>query len=518
MNRDSRTKNVLRNIVGGIGAQLFTTVLSFVCRTIFIKLLGATYLGVNGLFSNILSMLSLAELGIGSAIVFSMYKPIAENDERHVAKLMNFYRTAYRIIAVAVAVCGLALTPFLEVLIKEDTSQIHDLKLIYLLILSNTAVSYLVAYKGAMLNADQKNYVAVIIKNIFAVIQNGLQIVVLIVFNSFIAYLIVQIITTLMTNVVQAVYVNQKYPFLVAYKKERIDTVERKSILKNVRGMMMHKIGGFVLNGTDNLIISGLVGVVSVGLYSNYLMIITIVRSYITQITGATTASVGNLIAKETSQKSYEIFKIIFFAYNGIYSFCFVSFYVLFQPFIEWWIGKEYLLSDAVVFIVLINFYLNGMQGCINNFTNATGLFWETRYKPVIECTVNLGVSIWLAKSIGLPGVFIGTLASFLATFWINPKLVYRKQFNRSSWSYLLRFGLYSAITVGSALGLRYVLDALLREATIWTLLIRAVFCVITPMAVLAALFKNTEEYNYSKRLIESIIQTACRKVSRKKG
>ena len=517
MNQNSRTTNVVRNIVGGVGAQLFTTILSFVCRTVFIKLLGAMYLGVNGLFSNILSMLSLAELGIGTAIVFSMYKPIARNDQLHIARLMNFYKTAYRIIAVVVAACGLALTPFLNVLIKEDTSQIENLRLIFVLILSNTVVSYLLAYKGAMLIADQKRYVTIIIKNIFAVIQNVFQILILLITHNFIAYLIVQLITTFVANLVQAIYVNKKYPFLVQYKSEKIDTGERKIILKNVRGMMMHKIGGFVLNGTDNIIISSFVGVVSVGIYSNYLMIINIIKSYVSQITGATTASVGNLIAKETKERSYAVFKDLFFAYNLVFTFCFVSFYVIFQPFIEWWIGKDYLLEEHVVFVVLLNFYLNGMQECINTFTNATGLFWETRHKPILECIINLGVSIWLARYIGLLGVFIGTLASFVATFWINPVLVYKKQFSESSIHYFIRFILYTGVAIGSAVGLKHIMDVLFPQATLLFIIIRALFCIVIPPVVLTLIFGRTEEYAYSKSLIKKFISSIFLRFKRKK-
>ena len=204
MNKNSRSTNVLINAVSGIGGQLFSSLLAFVCRTFFVRYLGATYLGVNGLFANILSLLSLAELGIGPAIVFSMYKPIKDNDEEHVARLMNFYRKAYRIIAVVVTVCGLALIPFLPYLIK-DTSGIEDLTIIYILILSNTSISYLFAYKGSMLTADQKNYVCVVFRNLFAVVQNVFQILVLIWTGNFLLYLGVQIVTTFLANFLQSI-------------------------------------------------------------------------------------------------------------------------------------------------------------------------------------------------------------------------------------------------------------------------------------------------------------------------
>ena len=494
MNQNSRTSNVIRNIIGGVGGQIFTSILSFICRTYFVKLLGATYLGVNGLFANILSLLSLAELGIGPAIVFSMYKPIKDNDEEHVARLMNFYKKAYRIIAIIVTLCGLALLPFLPYLIK-DTSGIKNLRLIFVLILANTAVSYLFAYKGSMLNADQKSYICVIFRNVFAVIQNIVQILVLIWTGNFLLYLIIQISTTFLANLAQAIYVDKKYPFLIKYKSFKVAKEEQKGIMKNVKGMMMHKVGGFVLNGTDNLLISKFIGVIAVGIYSNYLMIINLVKTYVSQLTGATSASVGNLIASESKEETYRVFKSIFFIYAWIYAFCFVCFWCLFQPFVTWWLGNEYLLDRITLFIVLFNFFLNGLQECINTFTNATGLFWATRKKPIVECIINIGVSLILAYYVGLPGVFLGTLASFLATFWINPKIIFKKHFKKSSTGYFLRFCMYVALTVSIALGLDAFCNLCFAEISLWVILIRGALCCIVLNVLWLIVFCRTKEF-----------------------
>ena len=516
MNQNSRTSNVIRNLIGGVGGQIFTSILSFVCRTYFIKLLGATYLGVNGLFANILSLLSLAELGIGPAIIFSMYKPIKDNDEAHIARLMNFYKTAYRIIACIVTACGLILLPFLPYLIK-DTSGIDNLRLIFILILANTSVSYLFAYKGSMLNADQKSYICVIFRNVFAVVQNIAQILLLIWTGNFLLYLIAQIITTFMANFVQAIYVDKKYPFLVKYKALKIDKEEQKSIMRNVKGMMMHKVGGFVLNGTDNLVISKFVGVIAVGIYSNYLMIINLVKTYVAQLTGATSASVGNLIAGESCENTYRVFKSLFFIYAWIYAFCFVCFWVIFQPFIGLWLGGEYLLDEWTLFIVLINFFLNGLQECINTFTNATGLFWATRKKPIFECIINIGVSLFLAYFIGLPGVFLGTLASFLATFWINPKVMFKEHFQRKVAGYFLRFALYTVLAVGMGLGLNALCNLFLTDISFWNVVIRIGLCLIVPNIIWMLIFFKTAEFKYCLNIGKRIIRKILKKVSKKK-
>ena len=514
MNKSSRTSNVIKNVIGGVGGHIFTSIFMFICRTYFIKLLGATYLGVNGLFSNILSMLSLAELGIGPAIVFSMYKPIANNDEVHIAKLMNFYKNAYRIVAFVVAAIGLALVPFLDYLIK-DAPEAINLKFIFILILSNTVISYFYAYKGSMLNADQKSYVIVIFRNIFSVVQNIAQIVVLIITGNFIVYLITQMLTTFLGNIVQAKYVNKKYPFLVTYKNEKIDKGERADIMKRVRGMMMHKIGGFVLNSTDNMIISKVVGIISVGIYSNYLMIINLIKNFISQISGSLSASVGNLIASESEEKSYSVFNSVFFVHFWIYSVCTICFWVLFQPFIELWIGKKYLLDSLTLFLVLINFYCVGIQNCINTFTNATGLFWESRYKPIAECVINLGVSIILAKKIGIAGIFLGTLASYVCTFWINPILVFKKQFKKSVAIYFLKFTMYLLITLIIAFGLGFVCNMILPKATIISIVLRVLICAVVPNALYIALFFKTPEFKYCCGLFKNIIEKIIRRGSK---
>lgn len=505
MNQNSRSSNVLKNIIGGVGGQIFTSILQFVCRTVFISLLGAAYLGVNGLFSNILSMLSLAELGIGPAIVFSMYKPIADNDEVHVAKLMNFYKTAYRMVAGIVLVIGLILTPNIESFIN-NTTDVQNLKLIFILILLNTVTSYLFAYKGSMLTADQKAYVGVIIHNIFSVVQNIAQIVVLVITGNFILYLVVQIVTTFIGNLALAKYVDKKYPFLITYRKEQINKMERASILQKVKGMMMHKIGGFVLNSTDNLIISKFISVVAVGIYSNYLMIINMVKSYVTQITGSVTASVGNLIASESADKVYRAFEAMQLVYFWLYSFCFTCFYVIFQPFISLWIGEHFLMNKAVLFLVLLNFYLNGYQDCVNTYVNATGLFWETRYKPIIECFINLGVSIILAWKIGLVGVFVGTVASFICTFWVNPIVIYKHYFKRNVGRYFINFFVYLGMAILMALGLDTLLTMVLSVPLFANVIIRIITSLLVPNLILILIFHRSDGFIYCKNLAKSVL------------
>lgn len=511
MNQSSRTVNVIRNIIGGVGGQIFSSLIQFISRTYFIKILGAEYLGINGLFSNILSMLSLAELGIGPAIVFSMYKPIADNDELHIAKLMNFYKMAYRVVGIVVAAIGVSLIPFLDLFIK-DTSGIENLRIIFCLILANTVASYFYAYKGSIFNADQKSYVVVLIRNIFLVVQGIAQILILVATHNYLLYLGIGIVTTFMGNFIQAKYADKKYPFLVKYNNDKIDKDERQSIFKRVQGMVLHKVGGFVLNSTSNMIISKFIGLLAVGIYSNYWMIINLVKTYVAFFSRAMSSSVGNLIAKETKEKSHEVFNAVFLLYFWIYAICFIAFWTIFTPFIEWWIGSEFLFGSFTLFLIIFNFFCSGLQECVNTFTNATGLFWETRHKPIFECIINLSISIIMAQKIGISGVFMGALVSFICTFWINPVVIYKKQFSRSSFTYFVRFFVYVALAVGVALGTEWLCSTISTDATILNIVFRVMACVIIPNVIFIAIFSWTKEFKYCFGIFKNIIKRGNKK------
>ena len=358
-----------------------------------------------------------------------------------------------------------------------------------------------------MLSADQKSYVIVIIRNIFSVVQNIAQIIVLLVTGNFIVYLITQIITTFLGNLVLAKYVDKKYPFLVKYKSEKIDKTERADIMKRVRGMMMHKMGSFVLNGTDNMIISKFVGVVAVGIYSNYLMIINLIKTFVHQLSGSLSASVGNLIASEDRKKSEAVFNVILFVHFWIYSLCFVCFWTLFEPFILLWVGKAFTLKPSVLIFVLLIFYCYGVHRAIDSFTNATGLFWETRWKPIIECIINLTSSIILAIEFGMAGVFAGSVFAYLCTGWIEPWYLYKKMFKRNFSRYLLKYSLYLGVTLATAFLTGFIGSLADTSYLISNLVIRAALCMLIPNISIIILFYKTPEFKGLLQYVKAIIR-----------
>ena len=436
MNTRSRLDNSTKNTIIGSITQIINILLGLLVRTIFIRCLSAEYLGVNGVFSNVLTILSLAELGVGGAIIFHMYKPVAQNDTLQIAKLMNLYKTAYRIIGSAILVVGLSITPFLDYIIK-DKKGISDLTGIYLLFLLNTVVSYFFAFKKSIFSADQKERVLHLLKFIFVAIRSFLQILVLILFKNFYLYLIIQILCTLSENVAASYYADRQYSFLKEYRKERLDKDTKKVIFNDIKALFIYKLGATALDGTDNIIISATDGVVSVGLLSNYSLVTGSLSMLLSQVSGSITGSVGNYVAKEDKTKQEKMFNNLFFCYYILYGMTFVVMMGTISTFVQWWAGDDYVLSKSIVFIHLLNLYIFGMMSPVWTYRSTMGLFRYGKWRPLISAVINLVVSIWWAYSIGFIGVLLGTTFTRIVTnVWFDPYIVFKYGFNQKPFSF----------------------------------------------------------------------------------
>ena len=445
----SRLTNTIRNTIVGFATQLIVILLNFINRTIFIHYLGAEYLGLSGLFSNILSMLSLAELGMGVAISFSLYKPLGENDIRKTKALMNFYQLAYRIIGIVILGLGLCLIPFLDFLIK-DKPDIPHFTLIYVLFLANTVVSYFFTYKRSLLSADQKEYLNSVNRTVFSIIQSIGQFLVLLLTRNYLLYLMVVIICTLCSNIRISYQCDKMYPYL-KNNHEKLTKEETKSLMKYVAAQLSHKVGGIVVSGTDNILTTSLVngGLVIVGLYSNYLLLINTIKSIITMFFTSVTASVGNLNAEHNAEKSKEVFDKMFFLNMCFYGISASCIYNLANDFISLWIGEDYLLSAGIVIVIVINYYMSGMRQTCQTYNTTLGLFWNDRFKPWIEAIINLVTSVVLIRYYGFMGVLLGTLISTITTsFWVEPYILYKHGFKMKLRDYFIRYCQYTAVTL----------------------------------------------------------------------
>lgn len=513
-----RILNSLKNISTGMIYFFLNTILGFISRTIFIKVLGQTYLGVNGLVSNVISMLSLAELGISTAINFSLYKPLSEKDDKKIALLMKFYKKAYSIIGIVVFIIGLCITIFSDYLVK-DSANIKEFKLILFLNVINVSLSYFMTYKTTLLNADQKGYKLLSINIVFNILNIFLQIVALITTKNYIIYIVVNMIVLIFQRIYTNKMIDDMYDVLEYDTDENLDKNELLLIIKNVKAMIFHKIGSFCINGTDNIIISHFINIKTVGLYSNYSMLIAMISNFGNMIFNSITSSMGNLIATDEGNKRLEVFKKINFIAFWFYSVTAICLFNLINPFIKLWLGSNFIISRDIIFIVLLNYYLTGMRVPLAIVKSSAGIYNEDKYIPLIQSALNLVISIVLVKKIGLLGVFIGTLLSGILTVnWYRAFITYKYVFNTSVKSYYKLYFKYFCvfIFIGYISSLFMLKINTINSIYFMQFVISSIFCFIFTNILLIFIMKDNENFLYIKNIIINILEGLIKNV--KKG
>lgn len=432
---EGRIKNSVRNISYRIVSQVASIVLKFVSRTIFIYILGVEYLGINGLFSEILQMLSLADLGFGTAMVYSMYKPLAEHDEKRLTQLVALYKKIYTIIAITITVIGISLVPFLKYLVNMD-KDIPYLKVYYLLYLANTVSSYLVVYKTCILNADQKNYLISKYNTIFSFISLIVTSVFLLITHNFMVYLIAQVAVTYANNFYVSHVAEKQYPY-INNKVERLPKEEGKQIFQNVKSVFICKVANTLVGSTDNTLISVLIGTIAVGFYSNYCMIVNNITLFINIIFSSVTASIGNMVVEANKKKNYDVYCLMQFVSFLLSSVAITVTYLVINDLINVWLGEKFVLEPLVSLAIALNMYFSVVLMPIWSYREATGMYLQTKYVMVATAVVNLVVSILLGKILGLEGILFATSIARISTyFWYEPRLLFKQYFGEKVWNY----------------------------------------------------------------------------------
>ncbi|NIK76086.1 O-antigen/teichoic acid export membrane protein [Paenibacillus castaneae] len=490
-----RVKSSLLNISAGIGNQIIITALSLISRTVFINSLGIEYLGINGLFTSILAMLTLAEAGIGASIVYNLYKPVADNNQPKILALMQLYKKAYLFIAAFIMLLGLALMPFLDLFIK-DTS-IEHIAFIYFLFLVNTAAPYLFVYKNSFLNVSQKNYIVTAVFSISAIISTCMKIAILYYTENFILYLAIESIISIITSITLAAIVDKMYPFLKQKLVTKLDPETKANFIKNMKAIMLQNVGNYFIFGVDGILISSFVSLSAVGLYSNYKMLIELCRTFLNQVFTNMYHSLGNLVAKESAAAIYRIFKVTFLLNFWLYSLLSIGLYLLVEPLILVWIGPEFRMANAVLLLLVLAFYERGMRNSLTAVKSTAGIFHEDRFAPMFQAALNLGISLVLVHYMGIAGIFIGTLLSaLLVPFWYTPMLVYKKVFEQPVGFYYKKYLYYTFIGL-AAFFFSKVAISLITSTTIIGLLIKGVICVLVVNICYTAVFFKTDEFKY---------------------
>ena len=500
-----RTNNSIKNTIGSIVANISIIIIGVIAQAIFIKILGTEYLGINGLFTNIISMLGIVELGIGSAIIYNLYKPIAENNISLIKSLMNFYKKSYRVIGIIVFILGICIMPFLDSFVGNLTIDIN-IKIVYLLFIIDIVCSYFLSYKRSILVANQKNYLINVVHIIYTILLNVFQLLILYLTKNYYLYLIIKIVMRMLENIIITIIANKKYSYLKEKDILSLDKDIEKDIFKKIKALFFHKIGSFIVLGSDNIIISKFLGIIQVGLYSNYYLIINAVQTLFTQIISSSTASVGNLLVTSNKEDNFKVFKRIRFLNFWLTCFTGISIFIIIESFITIWIGSKYILSELVLMVLIIEYYQKSMRSSYSTFKEAAGIFHEDRFVPLVESILNIVFSIILLNIFGLAGVFMGTIISGLALWCYSyPKFVYKKIFDKKYINYIKETLGYIVLFILIA-SITYIISKLLIFNNLYIqLLINILICIIIPNILMIIIFYKTDEFKYFTHLLKKL-------------
>ncbi len=488
-------KNLILSWLGYFAVILAT----FIGRKVFVDMLGSMYLGVQALFTNILSCLNLADLGLSVAITYSLYKPLAENDTEKISAILSLFHKVYLIVGVTVGVIGLGLTPFLHFFINEMPKGLaySKIQVYFVLFVLNNSLNYFMYYKAVLINADQKKYIVELNYSINMIAMTVIQILILICFKSFLLYLIIQLIFTGVRNMSISLIANRQYPYLKDKTSYSLSKQDKKELTMGVAGMMFQKLGTVVVNSTDNIIISKFISIIIVGIYSNYYSIISAINMVLNQVFKSALASVGNFNVTAKKEELADVFDKSLFVNFWIHGFCSIALTCLLNPFIHIWLGKDYLLEMKVVIILGFNFYLNGMRQTSLMFNDALGLYWKNRYKPIFEALVNLAMSLILVRFWGIQGVFLGTTCSIIfVCMWAEPYIIFKYVLKRNLAVYFRKYLVYFATSILIGF-ITYLLCNSIYMDGFLAFICKCSVCVVLPNILFLLIFRKTSEFKY---------------------
>lgn len=502
----NKTKNTTRNVVFGSILKIYQILLPFAFRSVMIYTLGVQYLGLNSLFSSVLQMLNLAELGVGSAMVFSMYKPIVEDDTYRICALMNLYKIYYRVIGTVICIVGVICTPFIPRLISGDVPPDINVYVLYLLNLACTVLTYwLFSYKSSIFNAYQRLDVTSKISIITDSIKYILQFIALILFKNYYYFVIGMLLSQIIYNCVVAIAATKMYPEYKA--KGTLSKEERKAINKRILDLFTSKVGGTIVGSADTLVISAFLGLEILAIYQNYFYILNAVMAFIMIINNSAVAGIGNSMITDSLEKNYEDFEVFNFLQFWVMGFCVCCFSALFQPFMEIWMGRNLMFPYAMVLLFCAYFWGFEIEKMLSVFKDAGGIWHQDRFRPLIYGIANLILNIIMVQYIGIYGVVLSTIITvFLISLpWITHN-VFSLIYKRSPIPYIKRVIKYTIVTC-IAMVINYTICILMPGNLIVSFILKCGICVIVPNLVFIIIYRNSYLYRKSKELAIRIIK-----------
>lgn len=485
--------------------KIVNLVFPFVIRSVLIQTLGREYLGLSSLFVSILQVLSLAELGFSNAIIYNLYKPIADDDQKTIRALLGLYRKIYRIIGIVVMVGGALLLPFLRYLIHGDAPSGINIYALYLIYLLNTASTYfLFAYKSALINAMQRNDIISNVHMITSIAQYSFQIIILLALENYYLFIIVQLLSSILNNILVAIMAKKNYPQYICEGK--ISKEQKKDIKKRVAGLMIQKICATTRNSLDSIFISAMIGLSTVAMYSNYYTIMTAIIGVMGIITSSITASVGNSIVTESEDKNYKDLKKFNFIYMWLSGWLTICLLCIYQPFMKIWMGEENMFPFGVVILFCIYFYSLKMGDIRSTYSDAKGLWYENRFRAIAESIANVILNLVLGYFFGVCGIIAGTLISLLIiNFGYGSQILFKHYFVHQKMSgYFISHGTYALVTTLIAAATYFVCSCVKVDGVLGLAII-GMICLMVPNVFYYVVYRKTDSFKQAAAFIKKI-------------
>lgn len=496
---DNRTSNAIRNSTASLLQKLVQILSQFALRTAFIYILGKEYTGISGLFTDILNVLSLMELGLDSSMIFSLYEPLAKHDEKRISALLKFYKSAFTIIGFVVLGAGMACTPFLSYIVKGVPNITEDIRIIFMMYVMTSAFSYFLIYKSILLRADQKSRIISKWTSIVTVTETALEILLLLVLKRFYAYLIIHLIATVGRNIVISRVSSQMYRDFFADKDSFLTKEEKRKLFKDLACLTVYNLSGVVINSTDSVFISAFVGTIEVAIIGNFTLIINSVRTSVSQIVNATKPSIGNLAATSSDNKQELIFTRMNFISFWVSCLCSTCMFVLLNPFIgDIWFDPSYKIAVEIVAVLVANFFIAVMVFPVESFRTANGLFVQGWIRPAVMAVFNIILDFYWGKAWGIFGIFIATTVSRLATqVWYDPWLVYKMVFKKKVTPYYVKYCIYAILTAVCCVVSYYLCRMIPDALGIFGFVFKLIISFAVPNLVIIAIYRKSDEFHY---------------------
>lgn len=492
-----RTKFAMYNGIIGIISQFFIILLGFITRAIFIRYLGDELLGINGTLTNVLSILSVTELGVGSAITFCLYKPVYAQDKEKIAGIMNLFKKAYTFIGITIFVLALCVTPFLHLFLKGYTLDLNYIRLIFVLYSFNSVISYFLGYCRTMIFASQENYIVTSVDFITKILLLLAQIAVLKFTQNYIFYLLLITFANVSSNLVLLSIYYKKYPYLKKNKDAKVSDEDKKEIIHSIKYLSISSFISVGVFGTDNLLISTMIGVITAAIYSSYSLIITSIQNMFTALLNGVIAGLGNLIAEGNNEKINDVFNLYDFSYFLIASFTSVSLFILMDPFItDIWIRKEsYRLALPIVCVLVLNSYMTFKRQPIWQYQNVAGIFKDFLPYSFLELILNLVFSIILALKFDLIGIFLGTTVAYICSWLGQIYVVHKKVLFKSHIAYYMKQVKYMILTLMELILVIFFRELIVINNVYLNFAYLMLLCAIIPNGFNYLIYHNTKEF-----------------------